>query len=338
MKGLPRYFATRILLTIPMVFILLSIVFVVLRVMPGDPVSAFLGAHAPPQVIAQKKEELGLDKPIFVQYLNYLAQIARFDLGNSMVLQQTVWSTIKDKLPATIELTVFGMIFALLIGVPLGTFAARNRRSTADFGIRLFGNVVYCIPVYWMGLMLQLVFGVWLHVLPVAGRTGARTIIETFQHTGFYVLDTIISGNFRALGDVLLHLFLPSITLGIVLSGVFIRLTRANMLDTLKSDFILAAHARGIPDRTVTYRHGLKNAFVPILTMLGLQFAMLLSGAILTETTFSWPGMGRLLVERIYLRDYPVVQGVIVIFALMVSAISLLVDLIYAVIDPRVKY
>ncbi len=321
-----------------MVFILLSIVFVVLRVMPGDPVSAFLGAHAPPQVIAQKKAELGLNKPILVQYVNYLGQIAQFKLGNSMVLQQTVWSTIKDKLPATIELTIFGMIFALLIGVPLGTFAARNRRSTGDFSIRLFGNVVYCIPVYWMGLMLQLVFGVWMHVLPVAGRTGARTIVANFQHTGFYVLDTIISGNFRALGDVLTHLLLPSITLGIVLSGVFIRLTRANMLDTLKSDYILAAHARGIPDRTVTYRHGLKNAFVPILTMLGLQFAILLSGAILTETTFSWPGMGRLLVERIYLRDYPVVQGVIVIFALMVSAISLIVDLIYATIDPRVKY
>lgn len=338
MKGLLRYILTRVALTIPMVFILLSIVFVVLRVMPGDPVSAFLGAHAPAAVIAQKKHELGLDKPLFVQYVNYLGQIGRLRLGNSMVLEQTVWSAIKDKLPATIELTIFGMFFALLIGVPFGSFAARHRRSTADFGIRLFGNIVYCIPVYWLGLMLQLVFGVWLHALPVAGRVGARTIVETFQHTGFYVIDTIISGNFAALGDVLIHLFLPSITLGMVLSGVFIRLTRANMLDTLKSDFILAAHARGVPDRAVTYRHGLKNAFVPILTMLGLQFAILLSGAILTETTFSWPGMGRLLVERIYLRDYPVVQGVIVIFALMVSAISLIVDVMYAFIDPRVKY
>lgn len=338
MKGLLRYVATRIVLTIPMIFILLTIVFVVLRVMPGDPVSAFLGAHAPPAVIAAKQKELGLDRPIFLQYLSYLAQIGRFRLGNSMVLQQTVWSTIRDKLPATVELTIFGMMWALLIGVPLGTFAARNRRSAPDFGIRLFGNVVYCIPVYWMGLMLQLVFGVWMHLLPVAGRTSARTIVSTFQHTGFYVLDTIISGNLPALGDVLIHLLLPSITLGVVLSGVFIRLTRANMLDTLRSDFILAAHARGVPDHAVTYRHGLRNAFVPILTMLGLQFAILLSGAILTETTFSWPGMGRLLVERIYLRDYPVVQGIIVIFALMVSAISLIVDLVYAFIDPRVKY
>jgi peptide/nickel transport system permease protein len=159
-----------------------------------------------------------------------------------------------------------------------------------------------------------------------------------FQKTGFYVVDTILAGNFYALGDVLLHLLLPSLTLGIVLSGVFIRLTRANMLDTLKSDYVLAARARGIPDRKVTYGHGLKNAFIPILTMLGLEFALLLAGAILTETTFSWPGMGRLLLERIYLRDYPVVQGIIIIFALMVSAISLLVDIFYAIIDPRVKY
>ncbi len=338
MKGLVRYFITRILLTVPMVFILLTIVFVVLRVMPGDPVSAMLGAHAPQSVIDQKKAELGLDKPVFAQYLSYLAQIARLDLGNSMVLQQSVASAIGDKLPATIELTVFGMLFTLLIGVPLGAYAARNRRTGRDFAIRIFGNVAYCIPVYWMGLMLQLVFGVWLRWLPVAGRTSARVIPSLFEKTGFYVLDTILSGDFRALGDVLVHLFLPSLTLGIVLSGVFIRLTRANMLDTLKSDFILAARARGIPDRRVTYRHGLKNAFIPILTMLGLEFAMLLSGAILTETTFSWPGMGRLLLERIYLRDYPVVQGVIVVFALMVSAISLIVDLLYSLIDPRVRY
>lgn len=338
MKGLIRYIITRIALTIPMVFILLTIVFVVLRVMPGDPVSALLGAHAPQRVIDQKKEELGLNKPLYVQYANYIGQIARFDLGNSMVLKQTVWSTIRDKLPATIELTLFGMFFTLLIGVPLGAFAARNRRSPADFGIRIFGNVAYCIPVYWMGLMLQLFFAVWLHWFPVAGRTGARIVISSFSTTGFYVLDAIIAGNIPVLLDVLDHLFLPAITLGIVLSGVFIRLTRANMLDTLKADFILAAHARGVPDRSVTYRHGLKNAFVPILTMLGLQFAILLSGAILTETTFSWPGMGRLLVERIYLRDYPVVQGVIVIFAVMVSVISLIVDLFYALIDPRVKY
>jgi peptide/nickel transport system permease protein len=338
MKNLLRYTITRVLLTIPMLFILLSLVFVILRVMPGDPVAAMLGGHAPPEVIAQKREELGLNKPLIVQYVEYLAQLARFDLGDSMIFDQKVGTPIAEKLPATLELTIIGMFFTLLIGVPLGAYAASRRRSGRDFGIRLYGNVAYCIPVYWMGLMLQLIFGVWLNWLPVAGRTSPRVFVSLFERTGFYVIDTILAGNFAALGDVLVHLFLPSLTLGIVLSGIFVRLTRANMLDVLKSDYVLAARARGIPERRVVYRHALKNAFIPILTMMGLQFAILLAGAILTESTFSWPGMGRLLLERIRLRDYPTIQGVIVVFALFVSLVSLLVDLIYALIDPRVKY
>jgi peptide/nickel transport system permease protein len=338
MKHLLRYILTRTLLTIPMVFILLSLVFVILRVMPGDPVASMLGAHAPPDVIEQKREELGLNKPLFIQYIEYLGQLARFDLGESMIFNQEVIRPIREKLPATLELTVSGMLLTLAFGIPLGAYAANKRRSGRDFAIRLYGNVVYCIPVYWMGLMLQLVFGVWLNWLPIAGRTGTRVFPSMFERTGFYILDTIITGNLYALGDVLLHLLLPAATLAIVLSGVFVRLTRANMLDALQSDYVLAARARGIPDHKVVYGHALKNAFIPVLTMMGLQFSLLLAGAILTETTFSWPGMGRLLLERIYLRDYPTIQGVIVIFALFVSAISLLVDLLYALIDPRVKY
>jgi peptide/nickel transport system permease protein len=321
-----------------MLLVLLTLVFIVLRVMPGDPVQSMLGAHAPPEVIEEKREELGLNRSLIVQYFDYLGQLARFDLGDSMVLNQRVIVPIKEKLPATLELVIVGLIFTLIFGVPLGAYAARKRRTGRDFAIRLYGNIVYCIPVYWMGLMLQLIFGIWLKWLPIAGRTGPRVFASMFERTGFYVLDTIITGNFAALGDVILHLLLPAITLGVVLSGVFIRLTRANMLDILKSDFVLAARARGIREHLVVYRHGLKNAFIPILTMLGLQFALLLANAILTETTFSWPGMARLLVERIYLRDYPTIQGVIVMFALVVSAVSLLVDIIYALVDPRVKY
>ena len=338
MKGLLKYLVTRILLTIPMIFILLSLVFVVLRIMPGDPVRAMLGAHAPPEVIAEKREQLGLNKPLFIQYMDYLGQLARLDFGDSMIFNQPVIVPIIEKLPATMELTFFGMLFTLLFGIPLGAFAASRRRTARDFGIRLYGNIVYCVPVFWMGLMLQLIFGVWLRWLPIAGRTGARAFPSMFEKTGFYIIDTILNGNFSALGDVLIHLFLPSLTLGIVLSGIFVRLTRANMLDVLKSDYILAARARGIPERRVVYRHALKNAFIPILTMLGLQFAILMAGAILTEMTFSWPGMGRLLLERIYLRDYPTIQGVIVVFAIFVSLFSLLVDIIYALIDPRIKY
>ena len=325
-------------MAIPMVFIMLTVVFVVLRVMPGDPVSAMLGAHAPQRVIDRKKEELGLNKPITVQYVEYLGKLARLDLGDSMIFKQKVSQPIIEKLPATIELTLFGMLLSLGLGIPLGVYAARRRRSGGDFAVRLYANVVYCIPVFWMGLMLQLIFGVWLGWFPVAGRTSPRLEVSSFSKTGFYIIDTLRLGNIAAFGDVMWHLVLPSLTLGVVLSGIFVRLTRANMLDVLKSDYILAARARGIPERKVVYNHGLRNALIPIVTMLGLQFSLLLAGAILTESTFSWPGMGRLLLERIYLRDYPTIQGVIVVYTLFVSGVSLLVDLLYAAIDPRVKY
>jgi peptide/nickel transport system permease protein len=338
MRHLFSYLITRFLLAIPMVFILLTLVFVVLRVMPGDPVNAMLGGRAPQRVIEEKKHELGLDKPIAIQYVSYIGQLLRGDLGTSMIFQESVGTALGDKLPATLELTLFGLLASLGIGIPLGAAAARRRRSSRDFGIRLYANVVYCIPVFWMGLILQLIFGVWFGIFPIAGRTSPRVLSSTFSWSGFYIIDTLRAGNFAAFGDTLWHLVLPALTLGVVLSGIFVRLTRANMLDVLKSDYILAARARGIPERRVVYNHGLRNALIPIVTMLGLQFSLLLAGAILTETTFSWPGMGRLLVDRIYLRDYPVIQGVIVVYALCVTFISLAVDLLYAVIDPRVKY
>jgi peptide/nickel transport system permease protein len=230
------------------------------------------------------------------------------------------------------------MLITILVGVPLGAYASDKRRSAQDYGIRLYGIVIYCIPVYWLGLMLQMIFGIWLDIFPISGRTGGRVFTAGFEQTGFYVLDTILAGDFEALGDVLIHLVLPCVTLGLTLSGIFVRLTRANMLDVLKSDYTLAAEARGIRHFKVVYKHALLNASVPILTMMGLQVALLMAGAVLTETTFSWPGMGRLLLERIYLRDYPTIQGVIVIFALIVALVSLVVDVIYAFIDPRVRY
>jgi peptide/nickel transport system permease protein len=338
MRNLTRYIITRILLTIPMVFILLSIIFVVLRLMPGDPVSSMLGGHAPESVIEQKKEELGLNRPMSIQYLEYLWQICRLDFGESMVLKQRVTTAIAEKLPATMELTFFGLLITLFLGVFMGAYAADRRRQFQDSAIRLYGIVVYCIPVYWMGLMLQLIFGIWLDLLPIAGRTGPRVFASLFEKTGFYVIDTILVRDFSALGDVFVHLTLPAFTLGLVLSGIFVRLTRANMLDVLRADYIIAAEARGIRHRKIVYKHALKNAFIPVLTMMGLQVALLMAGAVLTETTFSWPGMGRLLLERIYLRDYPTIQGTIIVFALIVATVSLVVDIIYAIIDPRIRY
>jgi peptide/nickel transport system permease protein len=321
-----------------MVFILLTIVFFVLRVMPGDPVSAILGGRAPEHVIEQKKEELGLNRPIIIQYFSYLWQICRLDLGDSMVFKQPVTLPIKEKIPATLELSICGMIVTCIFGVLLGAYAAEKRRTTRDYGIRLYGIVSYCVPVFWSGLMCQLIFGIWLNLLPISGRTGPRVFASMFEKTGFYLIDTLLIKDLAAFTDVLLHLILPSFVLGVYLSGVFVRLTRANMLDVLKADYIIAARARGIPNKKVVYKHALKNALVPIITMLGLQIALLLAGAVLTENTFNWPGMGRLLLERIYLRDYPVIQGVIIMFALGVALASLIVDVLYAFIDPRVRY
>ncbi|MGA2766553.1 MAG: ABC transporter permease [Spirochaetia bacterium] len=338
MRHLLSYVITRLLLAVPMIFIMLTLVFVVLRIMPGDPVGAMLGGHAPQKVIDQKKEELGLNKPITVQYVEYLGHLVRLDLGESMIFKQKVSQPIVEKLPATIELTLAGLLVSLGIGIPLGAYAAQRRRTGRDYGARVYANIAYCIPVFWMGLMLQLVFGVWLGWFPIAGRTGARVDVSEFSRTGFYIFDSIRAGRLGDFTDVMWHLMLPAVTLGVVLSGIFVRLTRANMLDVLKSDYILAARARGIPERRVVYSHGLRNALIPVVTMLGLQFSLLLAGAILTESTFSWPGMGRLLLERIYLRDYPVIQGVIIVYTLFVSVVSLLVDLLYAAIDPRVKY
>lgn len=338
MKHLLRYIIIRLLLTIPMVFILLTIVFFVLRIMPGDPVSAMLGGHAPEHVIEQKKEELGLNRPIIVQYFSYLWQICRLDLGDSMIFKQRVILPIKEKIPATLELSVCGMIVTCIFGVFLGAYAAEKRRTTRDYGIRLYGIVSYCVPVFWSGLMGQLIFGIWLNLLPISGRTGPRVLASMFEKTGFYLIDTLLIRDFAAFADVLLHLILPSLVLGVYLSGIFVRLTRANMLDVLKADYIIAARARGIPNKKVVYKHALKNALVPVVTMLGLQVALLLAGAVLTENTFNWPGMGRLLLERIYLRDYPTIQGVIIMFALAVALASLIVDVLYALIDPRVRY
>lgn len=338
MKNLLRYIIARTLLTFPMVFILLTIVFVVVRIMPGDPVSSMLGGHAPEKVIEQKKEELGLNRPLIVQYGSYLVQVMKLDLGKSMIFNQQVIDAIGEKLPATVELSFFGMMVTLIVGIPLGAYSADKRRTARDYSIRLYGIVIYCIPVYWLGLMLQMIFGIWLDIFPIAGRTGPRVFASTFEKTGLYILDTLLIWDLSALGDVLIHLVLPSLTLGLMLSGIFIRLTRANMLDVLKADYILAAEARGIRHRRVVYKHAIMNAFVPILTMMGLQVALLMAGAMLTENTFSWPGIGRLLLERIYLRDYPTIQGVIVMFALIVAFVSLIVDIIYALVDPRVRY
>ena len=243
-----------------------------------------------------------------------------------------------ERFPATLELVIPASILALAIGIVGGTAAASKRKSARDYGLRIFSVVIYSLPIFWLGLMLQLLFGIKLNLLPISGRIDP--VIGTTLHrvTNMYLIDALISGNWPALGSVALHLILPTFTLGMSLSGVFVRMTRINVIETLQADYIAAARARGIRERVVVYGHALKNAMIPIITLIGLQVAILLAGAVLTETIFNWPGMGGYLVQRISARDYTAVQSVIAMFALLVALISLAVDIIYSLLDPRVRY
>ncbi len=333
MVSLRVYIIRRILLAIPMILILLSIVFLVMRV-AGDPVTATLGLHAPPSQIERLKERLGLSKPLYFQFLDYLWQLLHGNLGQSLIWgERPVLVEILEHFPATLELSICAFTLSVLIGIFTGVYSARRYNKPVDHSIRLYGIVTYALFIPWIGLMLQLIFGVYLGWLPTSGRG-----MEPQKITGLLVLDSILTRNILSLVSALRHLILPSVTLGVYLSGIYTRLTRSNMLEVLRKDFIRAARARGLSETTVVYKHALKNAFIPILTMMGLQFALLLAGAVLTETTFSWPGMGTFLFERMEYRDFTTVQGTIVFFALLIITISLVIDLIYVYIDPRIRY
>lgn len=335
---------SRILLTIPMIFILLTMVFVVVRILPGDPVLLHFEKAENPAAMAEMRRMLGLDKPLWIQYFEYVAGIFRGDLGKSMQDYSPVAQQIWSAFPATLELAIFSMIIAVAIGVFFGVEASKAYNKPQDHAIRIFGIVTYAIPVFFLGMIFQITLGVGLHLLPTGLRfnptlsspTGLNVGSIHFS-TGLYTVDSLLEGNIYKFVETLRYLLLPSLTLGLVLSGVFIRLTRSNMFETLRLDFVTAARARGLSENKVTYSYALRNAFLPVLTMMGLQFATLLGGAVLTETTFSWPGLGRYIVDRISFRDYTAIQGAVVLFGIFVSIVSLVVDLLYAYLDPRIR-
>ncbi len=336
-SGLRRYILIRVLLTIPMILILVSMVFFVMRVLPGDPALAILREGASEEQLQAFRVVLGLDRPLHIQYFDFILGVLRFDLGESMTRHIPVVDEIKTFFPATVELSIFAMAVTTSVGILSGAYAAQHRKTSRDYTIRVLSIILYSLPIFWLGLMFQMTFGAELGWLPVSGRLDPGMTPDRII-TGLYTIDALILGDMRLLGDALRHLVLPSLTLGLVLAGIFTRLTRANMLEVLGKDYITAGRARGIKERILVYKHGLRNAFIPIVTLLGLQFALLLAGAILTETTFSWPGLGRLVVDRIYDRDFSTVQGSILFFALLVTFMSLIVDVIYGFLDPRIRY
>ncbi|MDX1657232.1 MAG: ABC transporter permease [Nitriliruptorales bacterium] len=317
-------------------FLLLTLLFILLRVMPGDPVTAALGDRLSPSALEARRAAAGLNDPILVQYGRYLAGVVQGDFGDAVTDPREVSEIVFDRFPATFELTMTAMLLAIAIGVVVGAIGARFRDTPLDVGGRLFGILIYAAPVFWLGILGQLLFASRWGLLPTGNRLSARITVE--KPTGFYLLDSILTTDMTFFTTALQHLALPAITLGLVISGVFIRMVRVNMLQTLRADYVEAAEARGVEERKVVFRHAFRNALVPVVTIMGLQFALLLGGAILTETTFSWPGLGSALVEFINARDYAAVQGIVTFFALMVVFVSVAIDVINGVIDPRVRY
>ena len=316
--------------------LLLTLLFILLRVMPGDPIAAALGDRLSADQIEARRAAAGLNDPIIVQYGRYMLNVFKGDLGTPATDPRSVTQLVADLFPATFELTMFAMVVAVVLGVLLGALGARYRDGPVDVGGRLFGVVIYAAPVFWLGILAQLLFANRWHILPTGNRINGRLSFE--DPTGFYLIDGIITRDWVFWIDALEHLVLPGMTLGLVISGVFIRMVRVNMLQTLRADYVEAAQARGVANRRVIFAHAFKNALVPVVTIMGLQFALLLGGAILTETTFSWPGLGSALVEFINTRDYAAVQGITTFFAVLVVVVSLLIDIINGLLDPRVRY
>jgi peptide/nickel transport system permease protein len=333
---LGHYLLMRVALAIPMLLILLTLVFVLLHAAPGDPVTATVGSRLPPEQIAARKEALGLNDPIYVQYFRFVGDALTGDFGSPVTDRRSVGQIVADTAPATLELVIAAMLVAVIVGIVIGALAGRMRDTAFDVGGRFFGILIYATPLFWTALLAQLYFSVNLNWLPSSGRIGGFYMPDDI--TGFYTVDSLITGNWEALASTLSHLALPAITLGLLVGGVFVRLVRVNMLQSLRSDYVEAARARGIPERNVVFRHAFKNALIPVVTIMGLQFALLIGNATLTETVFSWPGIASALVHFIGARDYAAVQGIVTFIALVIVALSLAIDVINAFIDPRVRY
>ena len=334
--GLRTYVLTRVLLAIPTIFILVTMVFLLMRVAPGDPITAALGARLPAKELEKRKAEAGYDRPIFDQYVEYLGQVVTLDLGESVTDNRSVKSIIVENGSATLELTLVAFTITLLVGIPIGLLAGRFRDGPIDVGGRLFAIVIYAFPVFFLGFLVQLAASKvgW----PTSGRASPLVEYDLNKITYFYVVDTVVQGDWDAFWDVIQHLALPALVLGLTISGVMIRLVRVNLMQTMRGDYVEAARARGLSERRVVINHAFRNAMVPVVTVAGLQFAILLSGAVLTEETFNWPGIGSELIRYLDERDYIAVQGIVTVFAIAVVLVSLLIDLINAFIDPRVRY
>jgi peptide/nickel transport system permease protein len=320
-----------------MLWTIATVVFLLMRATPGDPADAILGTRAPEAAKEELRVQLGLNQPLWWQYLIYCGSLLSLNLGTSITKGEPVWEVIRQHFPATVELAFYSMLVAVTVGVAVGIISASRPDTAFDAGGRLFGIITYSLPIFWAGMLLKLVFSVHLRWFPLGTRFPLSESSPTGV-TGLYTLDSLLAGNLGQFLTALYYLALPSFTLGILLSGIFERMVRVNLKQTLQADYVEAARARGIPEGRILLAHALKNALIPVVTVLGLTFASLLGGAVLTEVTFSWPGLGNQLYEAISLRDYPTVQGLMVFFGTIVVLASMAIDIVNAYLDPRIRY
>ena len=331
-----RYAIRRGLTIVPVLLGVSLLVFSFIHLIPGDPALTMLGERATPEKVAEVRARLGLDRPIWQQYVLYIGKALRGDLGVSIIRGDPVASDLLRRFPATVELATASMVVAIALGIPIGVASAVWRNSLLDSLARLGALTGVSMPIFWLGLVLAWFFGVQLRVLPTGFRLSSGTAFVPW--TNFVILDAILQGDWPTLADAVRHLILPALALATIPLAVIARMTRASMLEVLSREYIRTAEAKGLSRRVVILRHALRNALLPVLTVVGLQVGRLLAGAILTETIFSWPGIGLWVYESIESRDYAIVQGVSLFIAVIVVGVNLLTDLLYAAVDPRIKY
>jgi peptide/nickel transport system permease protein len=331
-----KYIIKRLLMLIPVLFGVSLFVFIVMHLFTGDPAALILGQHATVAQVQALREQMGLNDPIYVQFGRFLWQLLHGDLGTSVMSHQKVTEELFSRFPATIELALFSLLIATIVGVIVGVISAVKRYSLFDYFSMIGALIGVSMPIFWLGLILIIVFSLGLHWFPVAGRMDIG--MEPTMITHLYLLDSLLTGNWEAFVNALQHLILPGIALAAYSMAIIARMTRSTMLEVIGQDYIRTARAKGLDETTVIKHHALKNALIPIVTVIGLQLGSLLGGAVLTETVFNWPGIGNYIITAIMASDFSVVQGGVILVATVFVVVNLFVDLLYAYLDPRIRF
>ncbi len=330
------YLAQRLAGTVPVLLLVSLLVFLLIHAAPGDPTLLLLGEETNTAEVAKAKERWGLDRPLYIQYLKFITSAAAGEFGKSFKYAEPVTRVIKTRLPATIELAIFSIIFATLLAIPLGVWAGSKPNSWIDNLGTTFGLFGISMPSFWLGIMMILLLAGILNVLPTSGRSTYG--IAGSEITGFYLLDSVLQKNWQAVWDALTHIFMPALALGMNMLGILMRVTRSAVLEVMNEEYVVTARAKGLAEKKVVWRHVTSNALIPVITVVGLELGTLLSGSIIVETVFSWPGSGSLLITALNARDYPLVTGLVMTYTAAFVMINLIIDGLYAVIDPRIRY